>query len=280
LKTSRWRHVTTFGKQTQYNMIAISLFLHYCICNAFNNLERNSTSRIDAASVSAFACPAPLDQIFTRDLGENGVLLEVLKSFPSGACNRRFVEMGANDGVNSNTFGLERSLGWRGACVEPGTLNYRALVRNRPLCRNINAAISAHSKPMVFREFSAGALYGHSGFVSARTDAQWWQLLQSHPECNYTDTEITTLSTAALLDRLDYTEIDLFSLDVEGFEMEILREFPFDRVRVRVWVVETNKLSRQKFVSLMLHHRYRCRHFDRVNTICSMTYDAIAVQRN
>ena len=42
----------------------------------------------------------------------------------------------------------------------------------------------------------------------------------------------------SILLALNVTHIDLFSLDVEGTEVGILKHFPFDRVTVDVWVIE------------------------------------------
>jgi len=55
-----------------------------------------------------------------------------------------FVEAGAVDGqFLSNLFFFESQMGWRGICIEASPLNYVALMRNRPLCRNVNAVLSS-----------------------------------------------------------------------------------------------------------------------------------------
>ena len=54
-----------------------------------------------------------------------------------------FIEMGAFNGVGfSNTFLLE-SQGWRGLCIEANPQLFKDLERNRPLCTNVNAVVSA-----------------------------------------------------------------------------------------------------------------------------------------
>lgn len=41
-----------------------------------------------------------------------------------------------------------------------------------------------------------------------------------------------------LLQALNVTKVDFFSLDVENAEVEVLQNFPFDRITVDVWMIE------------------------------------------
>lgn len=55
---------------------------------------------------------------------------------------RFFLELGALNGeLFSNTYALEHVLGWSGILIEPGTENFRQLLKNRPDDILINAAI-------------------------------------------------------------------------------------------------------------------------------------------
>ena len=54
----------------------------------------------------------------------------------------------------------------------------------------------------------------------------------------------------------------------EGAEMNVLKSFPFDEVRVDFWFVETNKLDREAFMTFMSGKHYHCHHVDHVNTLC------------
>ena len=45
----------------------------------------------------------------------------------------------------------------------------------------------------------------------------------------------------SLLTALNVTAVDVFVLDVEMSEMEILKNFPFHRIKVDVWIVEHTK---------------------------------------
>lgn len=50
--------------------------------------------------------------------------------------------------------------------------------------------------------------------------------------------------------------------------MSILENFPWARVRVDLWFVETNKLDRNAFSFFMGTRGYTCMHVDHVNSLC------------
>jgi len=209
-----------------------------------------------------------------RLAGENSILVAVLNAFDKNEqCKRNFIEMGANDGVNSNTLGLERVYNWTGVCVEPGIHNFRKLVKNRPKCKNMNVAVGSRERTsIIFREFEY-SLYGHSGFKDARPDKDWEALMRAHPRsaASMIDHNVTVISSEELFDTIGVRTIDFFSLDVEGNEMEILTSFPFENVQVKVWAIETNKLDRIHLIEFMRNKNYDCFHYDTTNTICSLT---------
>lgn len=55
--------------------------------------------------------------------------------------NGTFLELGANDGHNSNTRNLEHCLGWRGILIEGQPVNFARLQRNRPGALSVAFAI-------------------------------------------------------------------------------------------------------------------------------------------
>jgi FkbM family methyltransferase len=178
------------------------------------------------------------------------------------------VELGANDGVNSNTHLLEQQ-GWAGFCIEANPTTYALLTQNRQQCQNRNFAVGPNEEQLVFRHFE-GKLYGHSGFRHTRTDAMWQELMNAWKDSAATmkDINVTSIPISRFFSDEQITTIDFFSLDVEGLEMAVLTHFPWKQVVVKVWAVETNKLNHRMFNSLMHSHGYLCRPHDAVNTIC------------
>ena len=207
----------------------------------------------------------PLVQNREISHGENKITDKILELIPDG---KIFVEMGANNGKNSNTDLLE-SKGWSGLCIEAGPTNFKKLVMNRPMCTNVNAVVSDTEATAVFREFPSGYLFGHSGLKNARSDTQWNSLISAH-HATFIDHTIRTTTLSTIFDEHNAKIIDYFSLDVEGAEMSILHNYPFEAHPVRVWSIEHDKLDRSELVAFMESKRYKCFRYDKVNTICQM----------
>ena len=179
---------------------------------------------------------------------------------------RTFVELGANNGVNSHTRHLEDQLGWRGTCIEASPPNFAKLARKRPLCDNRHAVVWPFRTNVTFRYFPQHSkYYGHAGLVATRTPQEWARLLGSKGQTQYTDAIVAASPIAELVP----ARVDWFVLDVEGAELAVLQHFPWSGVRIRVWTIESNKLDRASLRQLMAAHGYACHDFDNINTVCT-----------
>ncbi|KAK3279057.1 hypothetical protein CYMTET_13040 [Cymbomonas tetramitiformis] len=148
------------------------------------------------------------------------------------ARSKFFVELGANDGqTGSNTAALERIFGWRGLCIEPDYENFAILNQSRPLCTNINSVVSGNDEQMLQKGQGSGqsATWAISGTANATNTAS----------------KSKSLRTIFMKQRAPQW-IDFISLDVEGFELYILKSFPFDEYKVGVFIVEHNFHEIQK----------------------------------
>ena len=199
--------------------------------------------------------------------GEFSVVRAVLHSFLESEklCSGTFVELGANDGQNSHSNFLETYLNWRGYCIEAAPSTFKELTAKRPMCKNINAAVWSHEEDRTYRACT-GKLYGHSGFIHTRTDEQWGALLSAHGESS--KCEDIVVKARPITELVHCSSIDCVFLDVEGAEMNILKSWPWGRVHVTSWVIESNKLNRADLVKFMLERQYRCVHYDDINTFC------------
>lgn len=141
-----------------------------------------------------------------------------------------FLDIGAHNGVtDSNTKMLEER-GWNGICVEPHSVFYRALKKNRTaIC--FNYVIWDENLPSV--EFHETAPGGWS-----RVDGGG-----EHPTMRVTNPEAVTLDT--LLEDYDGT-FDFVSIDVEGHEDHVLDGWrTMKRFDPRVVLIEDLSLSGQ-----------------------------------
>jgi len=157
-----------------------------------------------------------------------------------------FVEAGANDGfTQSNTYWLERFRGWRGILVEPMPTYHADCRAERPEAILVNAALVPEATPgetvrMHFGDLMS-SLDGAHGDGTAERD--WVQpgLVLGWRDPYVADVPARTLS--GILDEHAAAEVDLLSLDIEGFEPQALRGLDLDRHAPRWIVVESHDLE-------------------------------------
>jgi len=147
-----------------------------------------------------------------------------------------FIDIGAYDGVYlSNTYWLEKHLGWQGICVEADPKTFALLRKNRQ-CECLNACVGASNHKVSF-------LSGKGPYSGALETC-----LGAETE-NISGGESLILKTSSLEDILKVCNapnvIDYLSVDVEGMEEEVISSFPFKDVRFLCATIERpNKVVR------------------------------------
>ncbi|MDO9356587.1 MAG: FkbM family methyltransferase [Solirubrobacteraceae bacterium] len=148
-----------------------------------------------------------------------------------------FVEAGGNDGyTQSNTYWLERFRGWRGLLVEPMQELYEVCSDERPTATVVRAALvpadfEGSTVNMRFAELMSTVVGPHEDeWRTAQGRAVGWR------DAYEADVPARTLSS--ILEEIGAPEIDLLSLDVEGFEPSVLAGLDLARHAPRWIVVE------------------------------------------
>lgn len=184
-------------------------------------------------------------------------------AFPDGGF---FIEAGANDGIaHSTTIGLDKSL-WSGLLVEPSPPAFERLVENRKDAILANVALVGDDSVSTLRgTFADGSLMGTADPKLVRRDAakprtlfakvmkKFRRLARIRPKIKMRSVQATTLNK--LVAEHGIRGVDLFVLDVEGFELEVLRGFSFSP-KPRVVVIETRPDSFFEISNLMLKQGY------------------------
>lgn len=157
-----------------------------------------------------------------------------------------FVEAGANDGFEqSNTYHLERFRGWGGLLVEPVPELYREALLERPGSRVVNCALVSGDHDGAEVRMRYGGLMsivaGTHGSEQADSDFIAPAFALGLEQEYAFSVPARTLSS--LLDELGSPEVDLLSLDVEGFEPEALRGLDLERHAPRFILVEIHDLE-------------------------------------
>jgi FkbM family methyltransferase len=156
-----------------------------------------------------------------------------------------FLEIGAFDGFNlSNTLLLER-LGWKGFLVEPNF--YPSQQERKALTLNVMIGTPGKVEFAITkqREFSTRLdLLNSDGLGPVRK--------------NFEVRTVESISVEQLLRHLNSpSHIDYVSIDTEGNELEILRQWNFKDCDVDFWTVETNnRLDQFEIDSIMAKEGY------------------------
>ncbi|EAV42138.1 hypothetical protein SIAM614_20655 [Stappia aggregata IAM 12614] len=147
-----------------------------------------------------------------------------------------FLELGGYDGITgSNTLFFEKELGWTGLLIEPVPSNYAQAASVRR-CACLNAAVGAPVPVADFLEIRSG--YTQSGGLIDSIAPDLLDRIRLHPEHDERIARIPVRSIRDILEDMGIDRIDYLSLDVEGGEMAVLREFPFETVPVDTWSIE------------------------------------------
>lgn len=151
------------------------------------------------------------------------------------------MELGAFDGVQqSNTAWLEANRGWRGILIEAIPEAYEKCVRNRPLATVVNCAcVSAeYAEPTVEMVYAGLMSIVRGARSSDEADEAWVSLGEELQQLERYTCSVPARTLTAVLDECGLGFVDLLSVDVEGYEVEVLGGFDLERFRPRHIAIE------------------------------------------
>ena len=157
--------------------------------------------------------------------------------------NGYFIEAGANDGFSqSNTFFLERKRGWRGVLVEGIPELYLKCLEERRRSIVVNCALVSDD----YLDATVVMHYANLMSVvdgSLKTEAEQKRHLQAGVEVQRLSgsysVEVVARTLESILDGIpDIPRIDFLSLDVEGYELSVLKGLNLARYVPKFILVE------------------------------------------
>ncbi len=154
-----------------------------------------------------------------------------------------FVEAGAHDGfTQSNTYWLERFRGWRGLLVEPMPELAREARLSRPAATVVECALAPDESRQAIR-MHFGDLFTS---VDGAREPEWHKLGTALGWRDSYELDVPARTLSSLLDEIGAPEVDLLSLDVEGFEGPALNGVELDRHAPRYVLVEVHNRERDQ----------------------------------
>jgi FkbM family methyltransferase len=195
-----------------------------------NSFSKDAGSTVPNTSDDLSHSSSVVQTLATKSRALDGLDLKLLDYL--GRRNGFFIEAGGNDGVNqSNTFLLEHEFGWKGMLIEPIPALAKQCRRNRPGCIVEAAALVAadflgDSIEMRYCDLMS-LVKGAMGSDSAEDEHLRKGCKTQRIE---TFTQVVPVATlSSLIDKHRIDRIDLFSLDVEGYEAQALMGLDFGR---------------------------------------------------
>ena len=203
--------------------------------------------------------------IFYPYTGLNGLDKKLLPFLPQGV--GYFIEAGANDGVRqSNTHYLEKRRSWNGLLVEPVPRLARKCAKNRK--KSVVAQVvlvspeqSGTEIKIIDLDLMTLVANQSAGLIDTNSHIQLAEDVQG-----ITADEITVRGTtlSELLEEQGNPHVTLFSLDVEGFEADVLKGLDLARHKPDFILVETRGIdkvtlalgSHYGLIATLSHHDY------------------------
>lgn len=155
-----------------------------------------------------------------------------------------FVEVGANDGINqSNTKRFEEFHNWKGILIEPSEELFPTLCANRPHSTCFCCALGSFEEngSYVEGDFNGDLMSSVNGKRLGRSNSQ----------------KVKMRSLQSILDEIGIQHVDFFSLDTEGYELNILRGIDFDKTTFDYILIEIYNEEYEAIVSLLKDKGYR-----------------------
>ncbi|EFX82300.1 hypothetical protein DAPPUDRAFT_302580 [Daphnia pulex] len=151
-------------------------------------------------------------------MGQAQSILEILKNQEKGF----FIECGALDGqVRSNTLFMEQHLGWQGILIEADPKNYQKLLKKNRRAWSVPACLSTSPNPKT---------------VAFKQAFNMGRISQAKPGPD--SIQVQCFPLFSILSALNRTQVDYFSLDIEGDELAVLETIPWNRVDIETLSVE------------------------------------------
>lgn len=159
---------------------------------------------------------------------QDDLVAAVLKNVKNGY----FLDLAANEAVNlSNTYLLEKNFDWTGICVEPNPRYWPDLAHRK--CHVAAAVVAKERMQKVkFRMYNDMPKRGASGGIDEFVDP-------NIPKSKDPPTELYAVPAIEILEKYNAPRVmEYLSLDIEGVEYMVMKDFPFDSYKFKIMTVE------------------------------------------
>jgi len=170
-------------------------------------------------------------------------MVEKLKKYLDYEKKGIYVELGAFDGIfQSNTKWLEDNYGWTGILIEPSPNKYKECLNNRKnnIIHNCACVSFDYVNETIKGDFIGTPMCSVGGKRKNRAPTQ----------------EVKAFTLQKLIDDSKYKEIDFLSLDVEGYELEVLKGINFSSQKIKFFLIEIYNKNKDIIFDFMDKNNY------------------------
>jgi FkbM family methyltransferase len=134
-----------------------------------------------------------------------------------------YISIGENDGITLSNVRKLAELGWTGVNVEPSPTAFKMLIENTKHFKNVknyNFALGTTNGNVKFFDSGSHLGNGDHGLVSTMVFEERNRWKKEH----FTEIEVKCFRWKTFLNRLSVKEFDFISMDIEGMEIELLKQ--------------------------------------------------------
>lgn len=156
--------------------------------------------------------------------------------------NGYFIECGANDGVDqSNTWYYEKILNWSGILIEPLKKQFKELKKNR-------------SKKNKFFNLALSSSENENTLLVEDNDLMSKASSYNNKKSKFNIVSVNSKTLTKILDEVSAPNlVDFFSLDVEGFEEQVIKGINFNKYNFKYFLVETKN---EEVINFLIKKNY------------------------
>jgi FkbM family methyltransferase len=173
------------------------------------------------------------------------------------------LDCGANNGITlSNSYALIKNNGWAGVMVEPSETVFNKLEslhkhNEKVIC--LNFAISDKDGEMDF--FESGSHLSPDDFSLLSTGKQSELARWEGSGTNFTHKKTEAITFKTLMEKSPYKKFDFITIDIEGYDLDLLMQIDLNEVGCKMLCIETNSVDDNKFIAycakygMLLHYK-------------------------